>query len=134
MKSPNTVGATTVVALPSLNIQGLQARVDTGAATCALHASIIDYNEDASELAVVLFDKESDHYTGEKLVFTDFVVRNVRNSFGIRKSRPMVKTMVTINQQSFEVFIGFSDRTRLTYDMLVGRNFLEKGFIVDVTK
>jgi len=41
---------------------------------------------------------------------------------------------VTINQQSFEVLIGFSDRTKLTYDMLVGRNLLEKGFIVDVTK
>ena len=134
MKSPHTLGATTVVALPSLNIHGLQARVDTGAATCAINASVIAYNEDTSELVVVLFDKDSDYYTGEQIVFTDFVVRNVRNSFGIRKSRPMVKTLVTINQQSFEVLIGFSDRTKLTYDMLVGRNLLEKGFIVDVTK
>lgn len=134
MKTPITVGATTVVNLPDLKIKGLHARVDTGAASCALHASKIEFNEDESELKVVLFDPESDYYTGEELVFTDFVVRNVRNSFGKRKSRPMIKTTVTIAKTSFEVFVGFSDRTKLTYDMLIGRNLLEKGFLVDVSK
>lgn len=134
MKTPITVGATTVVNLPDLQIKGLQARVDTGAASCALHASKIEFNEDESELKVVLFDPESDYYTGEELIFTDFVVRNVRNSFGKRKSRPMVKTNVTIAKKSFDVFVGFSDRTKLTYDMLIGRNLLENGFLVDVSK
>jgi len=30
--------------------------------------------------------------------------------------------------------VGFSDRTKLTYDMLIGRNLLENGFLVDVSK
>lgn len=134
MNTAITVGATTVVNLPELNIKGLHARVDTGAASCALHASKIEFNEEESELKVVLFDPESDYYTGEELLFTDFVVRNVRNSFGKRMSRPMIRTTVTIAKTSFEVFVGFSDRTKLTYDMLIGRNLLEKGFLVDVSK
>jgi len=134
MKNTITVGATTVVSLPDLNIRGLHARVDTGAATCALHASKVEFDEQDSILKVILFDPESEYYTGEELVFTDFVVRNVRNSFGKRMSRPMVKTHVTIAKETFNVLIGFSNRTKLTYDMLIGRNLLEKGFLVDVSK
>jgi hypothetical protein len=46
----------------------------------------------------------------------------------------MIKTTVSIHKQAFKVLVGFSDRSKLTYDMLIGRNLLEKGFIVDVTK
>jgi hypothetical protein len=134
MKTFITVGATTVVSLPEFCIKGLQARVDTGAATCALHASSIEFDEQESVLKVILFDPDSDFYTGQEHVFTDFVVRNVRNSFGKRMSRPMVKTKVTLAKETFEVLVGFSDRTKLTYDMLIGRNLLEQGFVVDVSK
>jgi len=134
MKTSITVGATTVVSLPDFGVKGLQARVDTGAATCAFHASFVEFDEQESVLKVILFDPESDLYTGEELVFTDFVVRNVRNSFGKRMSRPMVKTKVRIANETFEVLVGFSNRTKLTYDMLIGRNLLEQGFVVDVSK
>ena len=33
-----------------------------------------------------------------------------------------------------KVLIGFSNRSKLTYDMLIGRNLLQLGFLVDVTK
>jgi hypothetical protein len=138
MKEPIILGATAEVQLPNFGLKGLQARVDTGAATCALHASYVrviegeDENEDVLE--VVLFDPDSDLYTGEKLLFKDFIVRNVRNSFGKRSSRPMIKTTVQIHRTKLEVLVGFTDRSKLTYDMLIGRNLLERGFVVDVTK
>ena len=134
MKSSIVIGATAKVQLPELAVNNLHARVDTGAATCALHASSITIDEEMNELRVVLFDPESDFYTGEELVFSEFVVRNVRNSFGRRKSRPMVETAVELAGQKHRVLVGFSDRTLLTYDMLIGRNLLELGFLVDVTK
>ena len=86
------------------------------------------------KLEVILFDTDSELYTGEVLEFKDFVIRNVRNSFGKKMARPMIKTTVIINKQSYEILIGFSNRSKLTYDMLIGRNLLEKGFVVDVTK
>ena len=137
MKNRNILGATADVCFPDLGIKSVQARVDTGAASCSLHASyieIIDEEGEDSLLKVVLFDKDSEFYTGEVLEFNDFVIRNVRNSFGKKMVRPMIKTTVSVHKQAFQVLVGFSDRSKLTYDMLIGRNLLEKGFIVDVTK
>lgn len=138
MKNGNILGATAHISLPNLGIKKLQARVDTGAASCALHASSITIIEDEEgveqKLEVILFDTDSELYTGEVLEFEDFVIRNVRNSFGKKMARPMIKTTVIINKQSYEILIGFSNRSKLTYDMLIGRNLLEKGFVVDVTK
>ena len=137
MKNWNILGATADVCFPDLGIKSVQARVDTGAASCALHASFIEIIDEEGEdplLKVVLFDKDSEFYSGEVLEFNDFVIRNVRNSFGKKMARPMIKTTVSIPKQAFKVLVGFSDRSKLTYDMLIGRNLLEKGFIVDVTK
>jgi len=138
MKNGNILGATADISLPNLGIKKLQARVDTGAASCALNASSITIIEDEEgveqKLEVILFDTDSELYTGEVLEFEDFVIRNVRNSFGKKMARPMIKTTVIINKQSYEILIGFSNRSKLTYDMLIGRNLLEKGFVVDVTK
>ncbi len=130
------IGATAEVDLPELNIFGLTCRVDTGAATCALHAHEVVYHEDESGnefIEVVLFDPEHDLYTGKKLKFTDFLSRNVRNSFGTRQKRFMIKTRLVYHHHSFDILVGFSNRTKLTYDMLLGRNLLSKGFLVDVT-
>jgi len=134
MKTLKVVGATAKVQLPEFGIKNLRARVDSGAASCALHASKVFIDEDTQHLNVVLFDPESEFYTGETLVFEEFIERNVRNSFGKRMSRPMVKTSIILSGIAHEVLIGFSDRTKLTYDMLIGRNLLELGYIVDVTK
>lgn len=134
MKASIVIGATVKVQLPELAVNNLRARVDTGAATCALHASSVTIDEEMNELRVILFDPDSDFYTGEELVFSEFVVRNVRNSFGRRKSRPMVETEVELAGKKHRVLVGFTDRTLLTYDMLIGRNLLELGFLVDVTK
>lgn len=134
MKTLHTLGATAKVSLPELNIKNLHARVDTGAATCALHASTVEFNDELNELRVILFDPDNDLYTGEVLVFKDFVVRNVRNSFGKRHARPMIETEVVVQGHSQRILLGFSNRSKLTYDMLIGRNLLELGYLVDVSK
>ena len=54
--------------------------------------------------------------------------------FGSKQERPMIETEIVVNKISHTILIGFSNRSKLTYDMLIGRNLLELGFIVDVTK
>ncbi len=136
MKNKITVGATAKVNLPELGVYNLSARVDSGAASCAISASYIDIYEDTDgpKLAVILFDPDNQFYTGDKLIFDDFILRNVRNSFGSKQERPMIETEIVVNKMTHTVLIGFSNRSKLTYDMLLGRNLLELGFIVDVTK
>ena len=130
------IGATTEVDIPLFGIKGLLARVDTGAASCALHAQNIQIVHEGhyKKLSFTLFDSENERYTGELIEVTDFSTRNVKNSFGNRKERPFITTEIIIDGDPFEVEIGLIDRSNLTYDMLLGRNLLRQGFIVDVTK
>ena len=50
MKASIVISATAKVQLPELAVNNLHARVDTGAATCALHASSITIDEERNEL------------------------------------------------------------------------------------
>ena len=134
METSILIGATAQVQLPELSVKNLRARVDTGAATCALHACSIHIDAENKELKVILFDEESDFYTGEELVYSKYIVRNVRNSFGRIKARPMIETEIVLAGKKEKVLVGFSNRSKLTYDMLIGRNLLQLGFLVDVTK
>ena len=136
MKNNFIVGATAKVNLPEFGVSNLPARVDSGAASCAISASFIEIYEDelGPKLAVILFDTDNQFYTGEKLIFDDFILRNVRNSFGTKQERPMIETEIVLNKISHTILVGFSNRSKLTYDMLIGRNLLKQGFIVDVTK
>lgn len=129
------IGATVEIDLPEFGIRHLLARTDTGAASCALHAQHIHIIDEPGHklLEVVLFDPDHDRYDGKVWSFTHFTTRNVKNSFGRKKERPFIRTTIVVEGREFKINLGFIDRSHLTYDMLLGRNLLEQGFLVDVT-
>jgi hypothetical protein len=45
----------------------------------------------------------------------------------------MVPVMLTVAGVQREVLVSLNDRSRMSYSMLLGRNFLEGKFVVDVT-
>ena len=79
MKNKITVGATAKVNLPELGVYNLSARVDSGAASCAISASYIEIYEDIDgpKLAVILFDPDNQFLT--ILSCVTFEIRSVQN-------------------------------------------------------
>jgi hypothetical protein len=137
MKTPTEIlGATAEVDIPALGIHGLLARVDTGAASCALHATEIhvEHTDRKKKLTFKLFDPENDRYDGRVFEFSEFSTRNVKNSFGNKKERPMIELDIIVDGLMRTVAVGLINRSNLTYDMLLGRNLIAQGFLVDVTK
>ena len=104
------------------------AKIDTGAFSGAIHAGNIQEND-----GVLSFDLMGD----EKfhLETSEYLVRRVRNTHGGVKRRYFTKLKIRVSGEEYEALLGLDDRSRMKFDMLLGRAFLNKNsLIVDVHK
>lgn len=121
-------GSIEPVSIPSLGIETIIAKVDTGAWTGALHCTDI-YEENG-----VL------HFTpvgNERLATTttDFETRAVRGATGHLVQRYIIPVTLEIKGKMYETTVGLSDRQLLRREMLLGRRFLiENNILVDVKR
>lgn len=121
---------------PDLGIDRINAKIDTGARTSALHAYHI---------------RQDRHHTGHYVEFTVHPVqrrrtpeikcraplideRVVTSSNGVRQIRYTVEIRVTLGGQCWPIEVTLTDRDEMTFRMLIGRQALRKRFIVDPAK
>ncbi len=117
------------VALPSMEIPGLKAKVDTGARTCALHAvdatAVVVDGRHCVRFAI----PEEQTGIGETLFHTAPVRdrRHIKSSSGHTQKRFVIFTRIQIGPRSFNIEITLTDRSSMEYPMLLGRNLLRLG-------
>ena len=123
--SKEIIGAIDKFDLPLLNLQNIQSRIDTGATNSSLHCTDIKRVDDVFVKCKLLNNK----YLVEKIS----KIKDVKNSNGIQK-RFFIKTQIVIFGKTYITELSLSDRSNMTYVFLLGRDVLEKNFIVDVSK
>jgi hypothetical protein len=108
----------------------VEARVDTGADTSSLHCDWITSFDRSGEKWVRFVVETSD---GKPVLMERKVVRmaKIKRHFGEVQERMVVKLRVCLGKTYKEAEVTVVDRSGLTYPMLVGRDFLEGGFLVD---
>ncbi len=62
-----------------------------------------------------------------------YEIRTVKSSNGTTQERIFIKTIVQLYGLKFETEISLTDRKSMKFPMLIGRNFLENRFLVDVS-
>lgn len=118
------------VELPALGIARIKAKVDTGARTSALHAFAVERLGGGR----VRFEVHPHQRDDEAAVQTEGELvdeRLVRSSSGVVELRPVVRTMLALGGQRYEVELTLSNRALLGFRMLLGREALRGRFIVD---
>jgi hypothetical protein len=137
-KISRMIGRCDRIDLPLLNLFNLDAKVDTGAFTSAIHSDNIQVvKDDAGNdvLQFILLDRTHPAYNRKKFTVREFQKKIIKNSFGIAEERYIVKTIVEIFGQKIETEFSLSRRGNLKFPVLLGRKFLQKGrFIVEITK
>ncbi len=113
------------------------ARVDTGAQTCSLHAAerrVLSGSEYMEENLgkTIRFRVENRDGESQWLERTIAEVREIRTSEG-EEMRYLVPMTFTCKGTQRKVLVSLNDRSRMTYTMLLGRNYLAGQFVVDVT-
>jgi hypothetical protein len=112
----------------------LQARVDSGAKTCSIHA------ENIKELTIngepfvqfeTIDDKENKRHT---LVRRVVAKTKVKNTSGKVSSRHVIRMALQIGNNTHDVNVNLNDRKDMTYSFLIGRNLLLGNYLVDVSE
>ena len=116
------------VFLPSYNSFKLKAKIDTGARTSSIHATNIQiYRKGNSErVKFQIYQSESFLDIDTKLVS----YKKIKSSFGQTETRPTVNMKIQIGRETWLTKITLAQRSKLTYPMLIGRNTLNKKYII----
>lgn len=132
-RQPNMIiGACEWVALPELGISRIRARTDTGAKSCALHATQIErFTVDGRER--VRFRVHTSHVKAHRWrqCEADLAgVRIVRSSTGQHQERVTIRTDLIIGHTRWSVAITLTNRAKMRYRMLLGRMAMKDHALV----
>ncbi len=125
------IGKSDRVDLPILKFENLKAKIDTGAKTSSLHCSYIEQINESTVVFEVL-DKTHKKYRKKRYSLPIIRIATVRSSNGIVEKRYVISTNVFIFNKVFDTEFTLSNRIKMNYPILLGREFLQKSFLVDV--
>ena len=121
------------MSLPGLDVPWIKAKLDTGARSSALHA--FDLHElDRDGQAWVRFSIHPWQRSGEDAVTVECPVhdrRAVRSSSGHAEERIVVLMDLELVGRKVTAEMTLSRRDEMGFRMLVGREVLRQGFVVD---
>ena len=131
------IGRREIVSFPDLNIDEIEAKIDTGAFTSAIHCTDIHEETTADGTKVIcldLLDPSHPKYDHKKLKFSEYDFREIKNSFGDVQERYVITTKIQLFDEVIEAEFSLSDRSDMKYPVLIGRKLLKGRFIVDVSR
>lgn len=121
------------VGLPGLGVDWLKAKIDTGAQTSSLHAfGTEEFVRDGA--AWVRFEIHPLQRSARDTVTVELPVhdrRRVRSSNGLAQDRFVVLIDIRLLDQVITAEVTLTRRDAMGYRMLIGREALAQGFMVD---
>jgi hypothetical protein len=124
------VGWRESVGLPIFKLMDLKAKIDTGAKTSALHADDIEYVTEKGKKYVkfsILTDEGKKRHVKTRFIEE----REIKSSTGQKTIRPVVKTMILMGKNEFEIEITLINRDLMGFKMLIGREALKGRFLIN---
>lgn len=131
------IGRREFVDFPELGLFEVEAKIDTGAFTSAIHCTDIREATLPNGNQVIRFDLlDPSHplYHHKIFEFSEFSKRDIKSSFGDVQERYVIRTQIQLFDKIIETDFSLSDRSDMKYPVLIGRALLSKNFIVDVAR
>lgn len=118
--------------LPELGLPALVAKIDTGAKTSALHATEIEPFGTKANPRVRFVVQPSPEHPELKITCSAPVVdmRDITSSNGETERRYIIGTTLEVGQRSWPIEVSLTDRSSMSYRMLIGRQALGDVVIV----
>ncbi len=132
--SKKIIGRRETISIVDLELFDLDAKVDTGADSSALHCDHIDINEKDETVSFTLLDEVHEAYHGKRMTFPIYKIKKVKSSNGQIQERPSIKVSVEFFGKRYKSVISLTNRADMKFPMLIGRRFLSGKFLVDVSE
>lgn len=127
------VGSEEWCAMPHLGIPAIKARVDSGAKTSALHAvNILPFKKNGA--LWVRYDVHPMQNDGKTTVHCESQVvdkRKIKSSSGVGEVRYVIKTLLSLAEDTWEIEVTLTNRDSMGYRMLLGRQAMSGKILVD---
>lgn len=119
--------------LPDLGVPHIKAKLDTGARSSALHAfDLVEFERDGE--AWVRFSVHPWQRSAEDEQTVELPVhdrRTIRSSTGHVQQRYVVRMQLRLMDQTFPIDVTLARRDSMGFRLLIGREALRQGFVVD---
>jgi ribosomal protein S6--L-glutamate ligase len=132
-KNKIIVGREEWCSFPEINIPSVKCRVDSGAKTSALHAiNITPFKKNG--IPWIKFDVHPLQNDGKTTINCEAPIhdkRKVKSSSGNSELRFVIKTTLSIAEETWEVEVTLTNRDNMGYRMLLGRQAMTGKMLVD---
>jgi hypothetical protein len=121
------------VSLPDVGVPWIKAKLDTGARTSSIHAYEVEpFTKDGAHWVRFRVRPWQESIADEVSVECPVHdLRRVRSSSGHVEERYVVKMRIELVGRAVTVEVTLSNRDQMGFRMLVGRQALRRGFVVD---
>lgn len=127
------IGDKELISILDLELYDLDAKIDTGADSNALHCDDI-FIDNENIVHFKLLDKVHPAYHGKKMAIPLYKMKKVRSSNGEFQKRASIRVKVEFFGKKYMTVISLADRSDMKFPMLIGKKFLANKFLVDVSK
>jgi hypothetical protein len=128
-----TIGWREWVALPGLGVDGIKAKIDSGARSSALHAYDVEIVDRGGQEYVVFkvlpYQRSTQSAVHAEAPLLE--VRSVRNSGGHVENRPVIETPLKIGEREHLIELTLTSRDEMGFRLLLGRQAVRKIFVID---
>ena len=132
MENKKIVGRKEIISILDLDLVDLDAKIDTGADSNALHCDHIEIIDNIVHFT--LLDEIHPAYHGKRMSIPLYKLKKVKSSNGETQLRPSIKVSVLFMGKKYKSVISLTNRADMKFPMLIGRRFLKDRFLVDVSK
>jgi hypothetical protein len=129
------IGKCELISFPNLSIKNIEAKIDTGAYTTALHChEIVEKTiNNKKVLCFKILDPIHSEYNNIEHFFDEYELKTIKNSFGECEERYIIKTLVKLGNKKIIAKVSLTNRGNMRFPVLLGRRILKNRFIVDVS-
>jgi hypothetical protein len=120
---------------PELKIQNIKIKIDTGAYTSSINSHDVKETKINNECYLEFKILSPSNNSKAKTFRTKkYKIKTIKNSFGDTEQRFIIETTIIIFGEEYTIDLSLSKRYKMKYPVLLGRKFLNKGFLVDTSQ
>ena len=133
VKSLPIVGWREWLAIPTLQVGRIKAKIDSGARTSSLHAANIQAVTDrgAPYISFVVHPEQHRRQPAIACIAAVFDERLVTSSSGHRELRYIIQVEISLSGATWPIELSLTNRNPMGFRMLLGREALRRRVLVD---
>ncbi|WP_371377965.1 ATP-dependent zinc protease [Thalassotalea aquiviva] len=136
MTNYTLIGYAEHIDLPELGLFRLPVKVDSGAQTSSLHVDELTLTK-VDNKDYVSFELRPEYFPIDQVIKCQcelYDTRNITSSNGIKERRYVIKTPISFAAMDWHIEITLTNRSKMKFMMLFGRQAMSERFLIDVSK